>query len=150
MGTGYPIYDELRKHVVDPGKASQGGQFVGSVLYSRGMYAAAVIAEAIRKAQELAGTPKITAVQLRDGFEALDITPARLAEMGLPGFGPEIRMSCADHGGSGMVRLQQWDAGAGKWTLITDFAAPDHEVLDPLIAEDSEAYAAEAGLSPRC
>lgn len=146
----YPIYEDMKKHVIDPGKASQGGQFVGSVLYSRGMYAGVVIAEAIKKAQELAGTSQITAAQLRDGFEALDITPERLAELGLPDFGPEIKMSCDNHGGSGMARLQQWDASAGKWTLITDFTQPDQDVLDPLILEDSEAYAKEAGISPRC
>ncbi|SIQ93047.1 amino acid/amide ABC transporter substrate-binding protein, HAAT family [Paracoccus thiocyanatus] len=150
VGTDYPLYDDMQKYVVEPGKASQGGQFVGSSLYSRGMYAAVVIAEAIRKAQELAGTAQITAPQLRDGFEALDITPERLAEIGLPDFGPEIKMSCDNHGGSGMARLQQWDAEAKKWSLITEFTAPDQEVLDPLIVEDSEAYAKEAGISPRC
>ena len=55
---------------------------------------AVVIAEAIRTAQELAGTPAINAEQLRDGFEALEITPERLEEIGLPDFGPEIEMSC--------------------------------------------------------
>lgn len=34
--------------------------------------------------------------------------------------------------------------------LITDFTQPDQDVLDPLILEDSEAYAKEAGISPRC
>lgn len=150
VGTDYPLYADMQKYVVEPGKASQGGQFVGSVLYSRGMYAAVVIAEAIKKAQELAGTSEITAAQLRDGFEALDITPERLTELGLPDFGPEIKMSCENHGGSGMVRLQQWDAAAGKWSLISDFTAPDQEILDPLIAEDSDAYAKEAGITPRC
>ncbi|KGJ10854.1 ABC transporter permease [Paracoccus versutus] len=150
VGMDYPIYEDMKKHVIDPGKASQGGQYVGSVLYSRGMYAAVVIAEAIAKAQELAGTAQINATQLRDGFEALDITPERLAELGLPDFGPEIKMTCDNHGGSGMARLQQWDASAGKWSLITDFTEPDQEVLDPLILEDSEAYAKEAGISPRC
>ena len=149
VGMDYPIYDDLKQHVIDPGKASQGGQHVGSVLYSRGLYAALVISEAIRKAQEVAGTPQITPEQLRDGFEQLDITPARLEELGLPDFGPEIKMTCDNHGGNGMVRLQQWDAGAKKWNLITDFIEPDQEVLAPLIAEDSEAYAKEAGITPR-
>ena len=150
VGTDYPVYEDMKKFVIEPGKASQGGQFVGSALYSRGMYAAVVIAEAIKKAQELAGTSAITATQLRDGFEALDITPDRLKEIGLPDFGPEIKMSCDNHGGSGMARLQQWDANAKKWSLITEFTEPDQDVLNPLIQEDSEAYAKEAGITPRC
>ncbi|MGR3553577.1 ABC transporter substrate-binding protein, partial [Paracoccus sp. (in: a-proteobacteria)] len=149
VGMDYPVYDDMRKFVIEPGKASQGGQYVGSALYSRGMYAAVVIAEAIRKAQEIAGTAAIDAQQLRDGFEQLDITPERLTEIGLPDFGPEISLSCANHGGSGMARLQQWDAEAKQWNLISDFTEPDQEVLEPLIAEDSEAYAKEAGITPR-
>ena len=85
-----------------------------------------------------------------DGFEALDITPERLAELGLPDFGPEIKMTCDNHGGSGMSRVQQWDAAAGKWNLITDFTEPDQEILTPLITDDSEAFAKEAGITPRC
>lgn len=150
VGTDYPFYQDLQKYVIEPGKASQGGQFVGSAVYSRGVYAALIIGEAIRKAQELAGTSQINAAQLRDGFEALDITEARMAELGLPGFGQPIKLSCENHGGAGMARLQQWDADTGKWTLITDFIQPDEEVLEPLIREDSEAYAKEAGITPRC
>ncbi len=150
VGTEYPIYADLNKFVVEPGKASQGGEHVGSVLYSRGMYAALVIAEAIRKAQELSGTPTVNAAQVRDGFEALEITPERLTELGLPDFGPEITMTCENHGGSGMARIQQWDAAAGKWTLITEFTEPDQEVLQPLIDADSEAFAKEAGITLRC
>lgn len=151
-GTGkdYPMYADLQKYVVDPGKASQGGQYVGSVLYSRGVYAALVISEAIRKAQELAGSPKVTPAQVRDGFEALDITPARMAELGLPDFGPELKTSCDNHGGDGLSRVQQWDAAAGKWNLITEFTAPDADVLNPLIVGDSEAFAKESAITPRC
>lgn len=149
VGTDYPIYDDLQEYVIEPGKASQGGEHVGSVLYSRGMYAALVISEAILKAQELAGTSEINPEQLRDGFEQLDITPERLTELGLPDFGPEIKMTCDNHGGSGMSRMQQWDAEAGKWNLITEFTEPDQEILEPLITEDSEAYAKEAGVTPR-
>ncbi|MFD1880569.1 ABC transporter substrate-binding protein [Paracoccus pacificus] len=149
VGSDYPYYEDLKKFVVDPGKASQGGQYVGSAVYSRGMYAALVIAEAIKKAQELAGTAEINPEQLRAGFEALDITEERMTELGLPGFGQTIKLDCANHGGAGMVRLQQWDAAAKKWNLISDFIQPDEEVLTPLIAEDSEAYAKEAGVTPR-
>ena len=48
----YPVYADLKQYVYDTGKASGAGDQVGSVLYSRGMYAALVISEAIRKAQD--------------------------------------------------------------------------------------------------
>jgi branched-chain amino acid transport system substrate-binding protein len=109
-----------------------------------------VIAEAARKAQELAGTSAINAVQMREGLEALEITEARMAELGLPNFGQPFAASCSDHGGPGAAMVQQWDATAKKWNLITGFIAPDQEVLDPLIAADSEAFAKEAGITQRC
>ncbi|WBU60656.1 ABC transporter substrate-binding protein [Paracoccus albus] len=149
VGTDYPLYDDLQTHVIDTGKASQGGEHVGSAVYSRGMYAAVVIAEAIRKGQEMAGTSEITPAQLREGFEQLEMTDERLVEIGLPDFGPAFSLSCANHGGNGMARLQQWDAEAGQWNLITEFTEPDAEILDPLIAEDSTAYAAENSLEER-
>ena len=151
-GTGmdYPVYEDLKKYVIDAGKAAGAGDQVGSVLYSRGMYAAMVIAEAARKAQELAGTSAINAAQMRDGFEALEITEERMAELGLPNFGQPFAASCEDHGGPGAALIQQWDASAKKWNLITGFIAPDDEVLTPLILEDSQAYAKEAGISERC
>ena len=49
-----------------------------------------------------------------------------------------------------MARIQQWDAAAGKWTLITEFTEPDQEVLQPLIDADSEAFAKENGIALRC
>ena len=151
-GTGmdYPVYADLKKYVADAGKAAGAGDQVGSVLYSRGMYAAMVIAEAIRKAQEIHGTAAVNAKQVRDGFEQLEITEARMVELGLPNFGQPFAASCADHGGPGAAMIQQWDATAKKWTLITGFIAPDDEVLNPLIAEDSAAFAAENGLTERC
>ena len=151
-GTGmdYPVYAALKEHVYDAGKASGAGDQVGSVLYSRGMYAAMVIAEAIRKAQEIHGTSAVNAAQVRDGLEALEITEARMAELGLPGFGQPFAASCEDHGGPGKGMIQQWDADTGTWSLITDFIEPDDEVLVPLVMADSEAFAAENNISMRC
>lgn len=150
VGQDYPYYADLKQYVLDTGKASQGGTHVGKAVYSRGMYAALVIGEAIRKAQELAGTPEINAAQLRDGFEALDITEARMAELGLPNFGQPIKLDCTNHGGAGMARIQQWDAATKQWSLLTDFTAPDAAIIDPLITADSEAFAAENNIAARC
>lgn len=150
VGSDYPIYADLKKYVYDAGKASGAGDQSGSVIYSRGMYAAMVIGEAIRKAQEIAGTPTVNAAQVRDGFEALEVTEERMVELGLPHFGQAFKATCEDHGGPGAAMVQQWDAATGKWSLVTGFIAPDDEVLDPLVLEDSSAYAKEAGITERC
>lgn len=149
-GMDFPIYADLKTHVYDKGLAAGAGDQIGTVLYSRGMYAAVLAAEAARKAQELAGTPNINAAQMRDGMEALEITQERMVELGLPNFGPAFKVTCENHGGSGEGLVQQWDAKEGKWNILTDFIASDREVIDPLIAEDSEAYAKENNIAPRC
>ncbi|MDM7457871.1 MAG: ABC transporter substrate-binding protein, partial [Paracoccus sp. (in: a-proteobacteria)] len=150
VGRDYPLYDDMQKYVFDAGKASGAGDQMGSVLYSRGLYAALVISEAIRTAQELSGTDVVNAAQVRDGFEALNITAERMEELGLPGFGQAIQLSCQDHGGDGLVKVQQWSASDRQWSLITDFIEPDAEVLNPLIEADSAAFAQESGIAMRC
>jgi branched-chain amino acid transport system substrate-binding protein len=149
VGDQYPIYDDLRKYVLDAGKAAGDGEGLGTVLYNRGMVAAMFAAEAARKAQEIHGVTAITPAMMRDGMEALDIDEARLTELGLPGFAAPVKVSCADHGGPGLGLIQQWDAKAQEWNLITDYIAPDHEIIDPLVMEDSMAFAQEAGITPR-
>ena len=150
VGSDFPIYDDLKKHVYDAGKAAGDGSNAGTILYNRGMYAAMLAVEAARKAQELSGAKDITPAQMRDGMEALEITNARLAELGLNDFGPEIKVSCENHGGPGLGAIQQWDANAKKWSLVTDFIGADREVVDALIMEDSMAYAKENKIEMRC
>jgi len=106
-------------------------------------------AEAAATAQKMSGTKDINSAQMRDGMEALKVDAARMEELGLPGFAPEINVTCANHGGPGLAAIQQWDAKAKKWSLITDFVASDREIIDPLIAEDSAAYAAENKITER-
>ena len=120
------------------------------MLYNRGLYAAVLAVEAARKAQELAGVKDINPAQMRDGMEALDVTPARMEELGIPNFGPEIKVTCENHEGPGLGAIQQWDAKAKQWKLITGFIGADRAVVDPLIEEDSMAYAKENNISLRC
>ncbi|WP_206064761.1 ABC transporter substrate-binding protein [Nitratireductor mangrovi] len=148
-GTDFPLFDDLKKHVVDAGKAAGDGSHVGEVLYNRGMYAAITVAEAIRKAQEMHDTKDITPAQMRDGMENSVIDEARWAELGLPGYAPTIKVTCSNHGGPGLGAIQQWNAETKTWSLVTDFMEADREVVDALIKEDSEAYAKENNITPR-
>ncbi|WP_296427016.1 ABC transporter substrate-binding protein [Yoonia sp.] len=146
----YPVLGEIKALVHDAGNAAGDGSNLGSVLYVRGMYAAMLAAEAIANAQEIHGVTAVTPAMVRDGMEALDITAARMAELGMDGIGPEFAVSCENHGGSGQGLVQQWNAADGIWVPLTDFIAPDDGVIDPLIAEDSAAFAAESNITPGC
>ncbi len=149
-GADFPIYDDLKTYVYDAGLSSGAGDQAGTVLYNRGMYAAMLAVEAAKVAQEIHGTADITPAMMRDGMEALNITEEKMAELGLPNFGPTFSVSCENHGGDGLGIVQQWDAAAGKWNAITDYIQSDASVLDALIVEDSGAYAAENNITERC
>jgi len=150
VGSDFPVFDDIQKFVVDAGKAAGDGNQIGTVLYNRGVYAAMLAAEAARTAQEIHGTAEITGAMMRDGMEALEITAERMAELGLPNFGPTFQVSCENHGGEGLGAVAQWDASAQEWSLVTDFIAPDEDVILPLIEADSMAYAAENNIEMRC
>lgn len=143
-----PVFAEIQELVIDAGLAAGDGSNLGNVLYTRGMYAAMLAAEAAAMAQEIHGVADIDASMMRDGMEALNITNARMEELGMPGIGPEFSVSCENHGGSGMAIMQQWDGS--QWVTLTDFIAPDDSVIDPLIAEDSAQYAAENDIASQC
>ncbi|MDP2517947.1 MAG: ABC transporter substrate-binding protein [Shimia thalassica] len=150
VGKDYPVFDDIQKYVVDTGKAAGSGDQIGTVLYNRGLYAAMLAAEAVKTAQEIHGVADITASQMRDGMEALEITEEKMAALGLPNFGPSFKVSCQNHGGDGMVGVTQWDASTKTWSLISDFTPSDKDLIDGLIAEDSAAYAAENGIESGC
>ncbi len=149
-GTDYPVYDDLQEYVYDRGLAAGTGDEVGTVLYSRGMYAAMLAVEAARTAQEIHGVANITPAMMRDGMANLVITEERMAELGLPDFGPPFEVSCQNHGGSGQAMIQQWDASAQEWNLITDWIEPDRELIMEMVMEDSLAFAAENDIEPAC
>ncbi|MEM6587421.1 MAG: ABC transporter substrate-binding protein [Pseudomonadota bacterium] len=150
LGSDYPIYGDIQKYLVDTGKTAGAGDQVGTVLYNRGMYAAMLAAEAIKTAQGIHGVSDITSQQMRDGMEALEITEAKMAALGLPNFGPEFKVSCENHGGNGFGAVSQWNADAGSFELITEYYQSDQDVIAPLVAEDSAAFAEESGITPGC
>ncbi|MCO8143606.1 ABC transporter substrate-binding protein [Rhodovulum tesquicola] len=146
----FPVFEDIRTHVHGKGLAAGDGSNVGKVLYTRGMYAAMLAVEAAKKAQETHGTANITAAMMRDGMEALEMTSEMMEALGAPGIGPEFSVSCEAHGGSGMGIVQQWNAAEGRWIALTDYIAPDQDVIAPLVEQDSMAYASENNLSLRC
>jgi branched-chain amino acid transport system substrate-binding protein len=148
-GGGFPAHADIRKHVYDKGMGLGDKDRIGEVLYNRGLVAAMWTSEAIRKAMEIHGTNEIRGKHVRDGFEALDVDEARLAELGLPGFTIPVKITCENHEGPGQVALQQWDAKAKKWSLVSDFYEPLRDITGPLIAEDSAQYAKENSVTER-
>jgi|TARA_B100000524_G_scaffold342129_1_gene236860 branched-chain amino acid transport system substrate-binding protein len=149
-GDDFPVYDDMRKYVIDKGLGAGDGSNVGTVLYSRGMYAAIMATEAAKVAQEIHGVKAITPTMMRDGLENLEMSEEKMAAIGIPGFSPTFKATCENHGGQGSAAIQQWDAKKGTWSFITDYMQSDQSVIEPLILADSAQFAAENNIKERC
>ncbi|HJV83827.1 MAG TPA: ABC transporter substrate-binding protein [Noviherbaspirillum sp.] len=147
----YPVLDDIRKKVYDAGKGNLDDKTrVGSVYHMRGVTAAILWVEAMRKAQEKFGKGKVmTAQQVRWGFENLNIDEARQKQLGALGMFPPVKTTCDDHEGSGAVKVQQWNGK--KWVPVTaTWVTGDKALTRKLVEESSAKYAAEKKISPAC
>jgi branched-chain amino acid transport system substrate-binding protein len=138
-GTNFKVHADLMKFVYDKGKGSAKKEEVGSPLHNRGIVNAMFAVEAIRTAMTKYGNKPLTGEQVRWGFENLNMTEARLDQVGMKNFTHPVKVTCEDHEGSGPVLIQQWDGK--KWNVVSDWIAPLREVVRPKI----EAAAVEEG-----
>ncbi|NBB70412.1 MAG: ABC transporter substrate-binding protein [Alphaproteobacteria bacterium] len=143
----FDVHAEILTHLYDRGRGAGDRERVGEVLYNRGVVNAAITAEAIRVAQGIHGARPLTGAEVRDGFENLELTSERLAELGLDGFMNPLEVSCADHEGGGSIFIQRWDGES--WQRVSDWIPPMTDVVRPLIERSAAAYAAETGITPR-
>jgi branched-chain amino acid transport system substrate-binding protein len=146
-----PVHYDIFKYVYAARKAREPDfeSRVGEVLYNRGLAWAVWVTEGIKKAMELRGRREITASDVRDGLEALDITAERIEELGFEGLLSPIKLSCSNHEGPGKAAIQQWDEAGKRWRLVSGFYEPDHDLIDPLLKADSERYAKDNKIAVR-
>jgi branched-chain amino acid transport system substrate-binding protein len=137
-GTNFPVFSDITKLVYDKGKGAGKKEDMGQPLYNRGVVNAMYVVEAIRTAM---GKEKKapSGEQMREGFEKLNLTEARLAQLGMKGFTHPIKVSCADHEGGGPVLIQQWE---GKdWKVVSEWVPTMSDIVRPKL----EAAAVEEG-----
>ncbi|MBP0600525.1 ABC transporter substrate-binding protein [Herbaspirillum sp. LeCh32-8] len=149
-GRDVPVIADIDKVVYGAGKGNmQDKNKVGSVLYNRGVSAAIATVEGVRTAQAKFGKGKVmSGEQVRWGLENLNINNARLQQLGATGLLPEIKTSCENHEGSGMVKIQQWDGS--KWVLVSDWIEGNKNLIHPLFKASAAKYAKEKGITPAC
>jgi len=148
-GKSVPLIADIEKSVYGAGKGNlQDTSKLGTILYNRGVSAAVLSVEAIRKAQEKFGKGKaMNGEQVRWGLENLAITDARLKQIGATDLLPEIKTSCNNHEGSGKVKIQQWDGT--KWTPVSSWIEGNKGLIHPLFESSAKQYAKEKGITPR-
>ena len=148
-GKTVPVIADIEKVVYGGGKGNlQDKSKIGTILYNRGVSAAVLSVEAIRKAQEKYGKGKaMTGEQVRWAMENLNITDARLKQIGATDLLPEIKTSCDNHEGSGKVKIQQWDGA--KWVPVSGWIEGNKSLVHPLFQASAKQYAKEKGITPR-
>jgi branched-chain amino acid transport system substrate-binding protein len=135
------VYGAKKGNLEDPNR-------LGNVMYTRGVVYGMILVEAIRVAQAKYGKGKVmTPEQIRWGLEHLNLTEARIKELGAGGLFPPIKTSCEDHEGSGMVKFQQWDGTGFK--QVTPFMAGDRALTRKMAEETANKYATDKKLTPR-
>ena len=97
-----------------------------------------LIAEAIRTAQGLTGKKVVSGEDVRRGLESLDVSQARLKEIGMAGFTDAIKLTCSDHNGHLPTFMQEWDGA--KWVKISDPIKPMMDKVGPLLADAAKEY----------
>jgi branched-chain amino acid transport system substrate-binding protein len=148
-GKDVPLIADIEKVVYGAGKGDlQDKAKIGTILYNRGVSAAVLSVEALRAAQAKYGKGKpVNGEQVRWALENLNISDARLKEIGATNLLPPMKTSCTNHEGAGVVKIQQWDGA--KWVPISGWIEGNKELIHPLFKTSAQQYAKEKNITPR-
>ena len=143
------VHDEVKAQLYDKGQGTaKDAAELGAMAHTRGMVISMLQVEAIRVAQEKYGKGKVmTPEQVRWGFENLNLTQARLNELGFGKILRPVQTSCSNHLGTDWARVAQWD-GSG-WKVVSDWYQADKSMVEPLVKEYGEKYAKEKNVKMR-
>ena len=112
----------------------------------RGVFNSVLIAESIKTAQGKYGKRVINGEEMRWGMENLNLTSARMAEIGLSGFTNPIKVSCDDHANNGPIYIQQWN-GTG-WERVSGWINSMDRVR-PMLEKAAANYKAKNNIPNR-
>jgi branched-chain amino acid transport system substrate-binding protein len=146
-GANWPVHQAIIDNVYGGDAAKAGENKIGEVLYNRAVVNAMFGVEAIRTAQAKYGNKPLTGEEVRWGLENLDITEARLEELGMKDMLLPLKISCIDHETSGPIIIQQWDGK--KWNIVSDWVPTMRDVVRPMVEAAAADYAQENNITAR-
>lgn len=142
------VVQDVLKFVHDKGQGTGPRDEVGQVLYMRGLMAAMLSVEGVKRAQERFGKGKpMTGEQVRWGLENLALDQKKLDALGFAGVLRPISTSCVDHRGDVWARIHTWDGS--KWVFTSDWYQSDQQIIKPMIKNAAAKYAQEKKITPR-
>jgi branched-chain amino acid transport system substrate-binding protein len=146
-GDDFRVITDIKQRIYADKKGHVDEKYIGSIYYNRGIVLGILSSEAVRVAQEKFGKQPLTGEQVRWGYEHLDLTEARLKELGAEGLITAMKTSCANHEGGGKMQFHQWDGE--KWKVISGWIVTDDSFVKPLIQASVAQYAKEHHIIPR-
>lgn len=143
-----PVVQQVLARVHDQGQGTGPRAEVGQVLYLRGLISAMLAVEGVRRAQQRFGRGRVmSADQVRWGLENLALSQERLDRLGFAGVMRPVHTSCQDHMGAAWARVHTWNGR--QWVLAADWLQADASLLQPLVRQAADRYAAERRLTRR-
>ena len=137
------VYGANKGNMSDPDR-------IGSVYYNRGLGAAMMWIEGMKNAQKIHNKigKAVTGAEFRDGYEAINMTDARLNELGIPGMLAPFALSCENHEGAGKFALMQWNGK--KFDNVRPFTGPlDPVFIRGLVESSAAKFATENSITPK-
>jgi len=141
------VVKDILSMVHDKNQGTGPREEVGQVLYMRGVTAAMLSTEGVRRAQDRFGKKVMTGEQVRWGLENLALDQKKLDGLGFAGVMRPISTSCADHRGATWARVHTWDGK--KWNFSSDWYQSDDAIIKPMIKAAADRYATEKKLERR-
>jgi branched-chain amino acid transport system substrate-binding protein len=145
-GTG-SVHKEILKYVYDKGQGTAKKEEIGEVLYNRGLTAALLSVEGVKRAQQKYGKKPLTGQQVRWGLENLAIDQPMIKKLGFDGFMTPVSTSCVNHSGDSQARVHTWDGK--KWNVAPEILHADNSIIKPMIRTSAEKYASEKKIAKR-
>lgn len=125
VGNDFPVIKEINAMYKAQGKPTPPQQESSSVLYNRGVFIAAIHAEAARNAIKAKGGAKPTSEDVRNGMESIK-------GFTLGGLVPPMEITREDHEGGGWVQV--WTAKDGKLVKNGDWFQAYRDVIKKHLA----------------
>ena len=141
------VHADVLKYVYDKGQGTGDKKEVGEVLYNRGLVAAMMSVEGVKRAQTKYGKKPLKGEEVQWGLENLALDTKALAALGFAGFADPISTSCVDHEGGSTARIHTWDGN--KWVVGAERYTADQQIIKPMIKASAAKYAAEKKVAVR-
>ena len=147
-GTSYKVLQELKKNILDVGKSDlRDKSKFGTVYYNVGVIEGIIAVEALRTGQAKFGHRPLNNEEGRWALEHLDLTAARIEQIGATGLVSPLKVMWLDHVGGGSAKIQQWTGT--EWKPLTDWLSGDRDLFHDVLEAKAEAYAKEKGITIR-